>query len=151
MVTKTDMQKQTEELKVVEKTKSRYHVNPKTLRVNICKAKIKCEFGDDTPHFDTKEEAKDYYDKKNKSKNIPESMSKSPKVELVDEGVMNEELDNAQDWSNFEPTEDDLRDFGGDFYEEDDLYSEYSEYDDDDYYEDERKPASGAFKFSFDD
>lgn len=39
----------------------RYHVNKKTGRAGICRATKKgCPLGDDTPHFNTKEEAKEH-------------------------------------------------------------------------------------------
>jgi len=45
---------------------TRYHVNPESGRPNICKAKIKCDFavdGQEPPHFNNKEEARNYAEK----------------------------------------------------------------------------------------
>lgn len=39
---------------------TKYHINPETGRANICRATKHCPLGADTPHFDTKEEAKAY-------------------------------------------------------------------------------------------
>lgn len=47
---------------------TKYHVNPDTNRVNICRAEIQCKFvddaGDAVPHFFTKEEAHTYKEQK---------------------------------------------------------------------------------------
>lgn len=39
---------------------NRYHVNPETGEAKPCTAEIQCRFGDDTPHFDTKEQAREH-------------------------------------------------------------------------------------------
>jgi len=43
---------------------TKYHINPETERVNICRAEKKCQFADDQgnepPHFNTKQEARAY-------------------------------------------------------------------------------------------
>lgn len=41
----------------------RYHYNAETGRANICKAEKQCPLGDNTPHFDNKEDAKKHVEK----------------------------------------------------------------------------------------
>lgn len=135
-----------------DKTPPDYHINPGTGRPNICRAKIQCEFGPDAPHFESKKEAREYYEAHKKDETVPAAMSKtegSAETGLVSEEIGDIEDDIEQvDWSDFEPSEDELKDFGEDLYED---YDEpYSEYDDDEYYEDYDEPKNAPFKFSFD-
>ena len=59
---------------------TKYHVNPDTGRPNICRAKIKCDFGENTPHFSSKEAAREGYEKQMAEETISDSFSKSPKL-----------------------------------------------------------------------
>lgn len=55
----------------------KWHINPKTLKVSRCNAKIKCRFGiSSDKHFSAKEDAQDFLDKK-MSKNLPSISKKS--------------------------------------------------------------------------
>ena len=51
---------------------TKYHINPETERVNICRAQNKCQFtqenGEEAPHFDSKEDAKKFIEKSNAKK-----------------------------------------------------------------------------------
>lgn len=51
---------------------TKYHINPETERVNICRAQNKCQFtqenGEEAPHFDNKEDAKKFIEKSNAKK-----------------------------------------------------------------------------------
>lgn len=51
---------------------TKYHINPETERVNICRAQNKCQFtqenGKEAPHFDNKEDAKKFIEKSNAKK-----------------------------------------------------------------------------------
>lgn len=49
----------------------RYHINPTTHRINICKATVKCDFssnGIEPEHFSTKEEAKKHIEELEKKR-----------------------------------------------------------------------------------
>lgn len=51
---------------------TKYHINPETERVNICRAQNKCQFtqenGEEAPHFDNKEDAKKFIEENNAKK-----------------------------------------------------------------------------------
>jgi hypothetical protein len=56
---------------------ARYHINPETGRPNQCTAKVRCRFGTDTQHFDSKEEARAGYEKQMQNQTVSGSLKKS--------------------------------------------------------------------------
>lgn len=56
---------------------ARYHINPETGRPNQCTAKVKCRFGADTQHFDSKESARAGYEKQMEGQAVSGSLKKS--------------------------------------------------------------------------
>lgn len=65
---------------------AQYHINPETGRPNQCTAKIKCRFGADTQHFDSKEAARAGYEKQMEGQTVSGSLKKStpaPKSKIL--------------------------------------------------------------------
>lgn len=57
-------------------SKNQFHVNPAG-EPGPCSAEVSCPFGSNDEHFNTKEEARDFYEKQNAEKVLPQTMSKS--------------------------------------------------------------------------
>lgn len=57
-------------------SKNQFHVNPAG-EPGPCSAEVSCPFGSNEEHFNTKEEARDFYEKKNAATVLPKTMSKS--------------------------------------------------------------------------
>lgn len=56
---------------------AQYHINPETGRPNQCTAKVKCRFGADTQHFDSKEAARAGYEKQMQGQTVSGALKKS--------------------------------------------------------------------------
>ena len=61
---------------------AKYHVNQSTGRPNICRADkrpcpLRTESGEQVPHFDSKEDAKRWYENSNAQHNIPAAQKRS--------------------------------------------------------------------------
>jgi hypothetical protein len=56
---------------------AKYHINPETGRPNQCTAKVKCRFGADTQHFDSKEAARAGYEKQMEGQAVSGSLKKT--------------------------------------------------------------------------
>lgn len=54
-----------------------YHINPETGRPNRCYAQIKCRYGAESPHFNSKEEAREAFEKEQKQEEIPAVLKKA--------------------------------------------------------------------------
>lgn len=59
---------------------AKYHINPETGRPNQCTAKVKCRFGADTQHFDSKDEARAGYEKQMAGQAVSGSLKKTSNV-----------------------------------------------------------------------
>lgn len=57
-------------------SKNQFHVN-NAGEPGPCSAEVSCPFGSNEEHFNTKEEARDFYEKKNATTVLPKTMSKS--------------------------------------------------------------------------
>lgn len=62
---------------------AKYHINPETGRPNQCTAKVKCRFGADTQHFDSKESARAGYEKQMEGQAVSGSLKRSSKVPVA--------------------------------------------------------------------
>jgi hypothetical protein len=62
---------------------AKYHVNPKTGRAGICRAKIKCPLGESTPHFPDKASAQEYVEESLKREHYGFSTSTKSSNEVV--------------------------------------------------------------------
>lgn len=62
---------------------NRYHINPDTGRANQCGAKIKCRFGADTEHYDTKESAQKAFENSMSSETVSQSLKKAVAPRLI--------------------------------------------------------------------
>jgi len=54
-----------------------YHINPETGRPNRCYAQVKCRYGADSPHYASKEEARDAYENEHKEIAIPPGLKRA--------------------------------------------------------------------------
>lgn len=57
-----------------------YHINPDTGRANKCSAKIRCRFGTDAKHYDSKESAQKAYESSMSSGKISQGLKKASKT-----------------------------------------------------------------------
>lgn len=74
-----------------------YHINPETLRPNLCKAQIQCQFKG-SRHFDTKEEARTFQDEKMRDQDVPAPLKKVVIDPSIPPVSTDEELE-AEEWS----------------------------------------------------
>jgi hypothetical protein len=63
-------------------SQTKFHVNSAG-EPGPCSAQVSCPFGSSDEHFDTKEEARDFYEKKNSSTVLPQTLSKSELNRIV--------------------------------------------------------------------
>lgn len=67
-------------------SQTKFHVNSAG-EPGPCSAQVSCPFGSSDEHFDSKEEARDFYEKKNASTVLPQTLSKSELNRIVQDST----------------------------------------------------------------
>lgn len=67
-------------------SQTKFHVNSAG-EPGTCSAQVSCPFGSSDEHFDSKEEARDFYEKKNASTVLPQTLSKSELNRIVQDST----------------------------------------------------------------
>lgn len=50
---------------------AKYHINPETGNPGVCRATVSCRFGDSDKHFDSKEDARQFYEREQEALTVP--------------------------------------------------------------------------------